>query len=433
MILRMRLLGCSLAAATIWTSSASAHTRTLSYSTWREKGDALDVTVKAPWIEFERAMPGLAGTRLSDVQSTPDVAGRVDHYLRDHLSAVHGSKNCASSTSTLRAVTDEGTLVGSWKVVCEKTGTLELITDLFFDAAPSHVHVARFEGSAGVPGPMEKIMVAADRTWMPRGGPPASRGRAGFMGFLRVGLEHILTGYDHLLFLAGLVLLGLTWGRLAGLVTGFTAAHSLSLAAATLGWVRTEGTGVESLIGFSIAIVALESFAGMGFRAIALTATGIVATGALVSIFGGSPLPAVAWVGMILFALSYFALAPHSASHGTARHEAGRTPDLLGGRDARDGGRSAAQWLVVFMFGLIHGFGFAGALLSARLEGGDILPALLGFNVGVELGQIGVLLALVLIYKAASKIEPMRRHVGYACASVVLAWGLFWFWSRLAA
>ena len=162
--------------------------------------------------------------------------------------------------------------------------------------------------------------------------------------YLRLGVEHILFGFDHLLFVLALVILVRGWGRVAITVTAFTIAHSITLTAATLGFVNVPGPPLEAAIALSILLVAVE----------------------IVNARRGKPSP-------------------------TAR----------------------LPWLVAFSFGLLHGFGFAGALAEVGLPQHAISLALLFFNVGVEIGQLifvaAVLSLISLVHHVASKLlEPAR-------------------------
>ena len=76
--------------------------------------------------------------------------------------------------------------------------------------------------------------------------------------YLRLGIEHILFGFDHLLFVLALVILVRDWRRVALTVTAFTVAHSITLAAATLGLINVPGPPVEAAIALSIVLVAVE-------------------------------------------------------------------------------------------------------------------------------------------------------------------------------
>jgi len=137
--------------------------------------------------------------------------------------------------------------------------------------------------------------------------------------YFRLGVEHILGGVDHLLFVLALLIIVDGTRRLIATVTAFTVAHSMTLAAATLGWVQVPQQPVEAVIALSIVFVAGE---------------------------------------------------------------------ILHARAGRPGITKRWPWVVAFTFGLLHGFGFAGALAQVGLPQKEIPLALLMFNVGVEAGQI---------------------------------------------
>ena len=183
--------------------------------------------------------------------------------------------------------------------------------------------------------------------------------------YVGLGVEHILSGTDHLLFVLCLLLLVRDVRRLLATVTAFTLAHSVTLAAATLGFVRVPTAPVEATIALSIVFLAGE----------------------------------------------------------LVRGEAGRSAVT-----------STYPWLVAFSFGLLHGLGFAGALAEVGLPQGEIPLALLAFNVGVELGQLAFIAAVLSLARLA-RLLPLRwpgwapGAVGYAIGSVAA----FWVIDRLAA
>ena len=184
-----------------------------------------------------------------------------------------------------------------------------------------------------------------------------------------LGIEHILSGFDHLLFVLALVLLVQGTRRLLFTITAFTVAHSLTLAGATLGWVHVPGPPVEASIALSIVFVASE----------------IVHT--------------------------------------------------------RQGRYSVTQhypWVVAFTFGLLHGFGFAGALAEVGLPQSSIPIALLFFNVGVEIGQllfVGAVLAVITVaWRARRRLRGSQpvwlwRIAPYAIGALAS----FWLVERVAA
>jgi hydrogenase/urease accessory protein HupE len=183
--------------------------------------------------------------------------------------------------------------------------------------------------------------------------------------YLILGVEHILGGIDHLLFVLALLLLVRNLRRLFLTITAFTVAHSLTLVAATLGWVSLPGPPVEAVIALSIVFVAAEVIHEQQGRA-SLTAR--------------------------------------------------------------------APWIVAFGFGLLHGFGFAGALEEVGLPETAIPVALLMFNVGVEVGQllfVAALVALAALLRrfTALSLAGVSRLVAYAIGTVAA----FWTIERVAA
>ncbi len=218
---------------------------------------------------------------------------------------------------------------------------------------------------------------------------------AGRMGVLSsygvLGVEHILTGWDHLLFVLALVLL-VGWGRsLFWTVTAFTLGHSVTLALAALGLVTVPQAPIEAAIALSIYVLAVE-----------LTAPKTSASGG--------------------------ALRPNPTVPGDCC-AAQQSPGLRGERTPTQ----RAPWLVASGFGLLHGLGFAGALSEVGLPSGEIPLALFSFNVGIELGQLGFV-AAVLVAAAAAKALPIRRPRWTAAvpAYFIGACAAYWFCERVA-
>jgi hydrogenase/urease accessory protein HupE len=182
---------------------------------------------------------------------------------------------------------------------------------------------------------------------------------ATFLSYLKQGFEHILPeGLDHILFVLGLFLLCRAWKPILIQVTAFTAAHTITLALATLGYVSAPADIVEPIIAASIVVIALENI----FR----------------------------------------------PTYGKFR------------------------LLLVFIFGLIHGLGFAQRLIDERIPEGSLVSALLGFNVGVELGQLAVIgLAIAATFWIKDETKYRRWVVIPASALIALA-GVLWAIQRLS-
>ncbi|MCW5891210.1 MAG: HupE/UreJ family protein [bacterium] len=185
------------------------------------------------------------------------------------------------------------------------------------------------------------------------GGEPVA---ALFARYVRLGVEHIAEGIDHLLFVLVLVLLVDRTRALVATVTAFTLAHTLTLALAVLGIVAVPPAPVEAAIALSIVLVAAEVARG--------TAT-----------------------------------APSLAR---------RYP-----------------WVIAFAFGLLHGLGFAGALREVGVPADGVALALVGFNLGVELGQLAFVV-LLLPLRAALRRAPVvvQRLPAYAVGTLAVMWTL---------
>jgi hypothetical protein len=269
------------------------------------------------------------------------------------------------------------------------------------DVAPSHLHFTRLAGGA------ERVLSDGERDWpLPDGN--AATG-ASLADWIALGVGHIATGYDHLVFLLALLLLAGSLGSAARVVTGFTLGHSLTLGLAVAGVVTPARGAVEALIGLSIALVAVENVWLAGGRRDPVLPVAVVLlllASAGVAVRRGT-VPAVALCGLAFFAACYFALLG-----GTRR------PEVL-------------RWLVAALFGLVHGFGFAGVLAGMALPRGHLLAALFGFNLGVELGQLA---AVALAWPLLRAVQ--RRSAGTSAALVdwgsaaVCGLGVFWFVGR---
>jgi hypothetical protein len=189
-----------------------------------------------------------------------------------------------------------------------------------------------------------------------------TRGAGGISRYLRLGVEHILTGWDHLAFLFLLIVVARRIREVAVLVTGFTVGHSVTLAAAALGVVVPHARAVEATIAASILIVALENVGMERVRGGTLVVLAALVLFAASASFGGLP----AFWGISLFTACYFALL----------------------RTLKGAGR--LRWVIACLFGFVHGLGFSGVLLEQELPRVQLVQALFGFNVGVEVGQLAL-------------------------------------------
>ncbi len=373
----MRALTVACALLGLAPLDAYAHGRSTSTSVWevtREPAPGARVVVRVGWNDVQRAVPGAHASSADALTARADLSAAVDSYLTERFTLLAGGARCEPS-GPVRVVPslDPTHVARAWRVTCRSSGPLAVRVDGFFDFRPGHFHLARISIDGGPA--LESIFVADRRQVALAPNPAATQApRSGFGDYLALGVEHIATGVDHLVFLLALLLMGVSAREVVTIVTGFTVAHSVTLALGVLGVVEPLPRAVEALIGLSIVVVALENFAltaGASLRRWILRLLGVgVAAAALGSAAGFVAVPATALVGVGCFSLAYLGLVRRSARPG------------------------ALRWFIAFVFGLLHGFGFAGMLTQIGLPAGRMAAALFGFNVGVELGQLVVVAAV---------------------------------------
>jgi len=242
------------------------------------------------------------------------------------------------------------------------------------------------------------------------GGEGSRLKRARFFEFIRMGTLHIFTGIDHMSFLLGLVLISRRLRDLVFAVTGFTIGHSLTLALAVTGVVRPHAEYIDALVALTIALIGAENVVAQTQRPapIALVVGAVMGLMALASALHFGGLPSLLLLGAGLFTANY----------------------LMISGNLRDAGR--VRMLITLVFGLIHGFGFAADLLELRLPPERLAELLVGFNLGVEIGQLtfvmGVILLVVLLRRA--KLALPRPIVVDVTSAFLVGLGVFWFVAR---
>lgn len=259
--------------------------------------------------------------------------------------------DCIATGTTQRSF-EAAALLSRWEIACSRSlAGREVVLDgldstpgdalLRYQSLGGEVQAARLTPA----NPTATLAVRADQTQVAR-------------TYFVTGVEHILTGYDHLLFVLSLVLLLNGAWRVAGTITAFTIAHSITLIATTLEWISVPRAPVEAVIALSIVFLAVE----------------IVK----------------------------------------------RDPD-------RPRLSERIPWVVAFLFGLLHGFGFAGALAEIGLPQDEVPTALLTFNLGVEAGQLAIVGAALAVLAAIRRISeaalrPAQTVAAYGIGSIAAMW-----------
>jgi hypothetical protein len=333
----------------------------------------------------------------------------VTRYLSERLTLLAAGEPCPIEQPPHPLPAPLDAVSYGWRIRCPDEGELAIRGDLLIEVAPSHLHIARVEMNGA--GGLERVLSEGARVWMlgSTGAGAAQPTGASLDGYVLLGMEHILTGYDHLAFVAALLLVGGSLAQTAKIVTGFTVAHSITLGLAVLGHLEPDRAPIEALIGLSIAIVAAENLWLSGGKrfAVPLLIAAALASLAVAAFAGVGRVPALTLFGIAVFTPYYLELVRRASNAAPLR---------------------AA---IAFLFGLVHGFGFAGVLMEAELPTARLGQALFGFNAGVEIGQLAVVAVLwpLLRFFATRRATVHAAIVDFG-SSAVLALGVFWFVSR---
>lgn len=270
----------------------------------------------------------------------------------------HLPENCVARTEPVRSI-ETGAYLERWTADCSgglkgRTISIDGLSATLTDVL---VHITYADGATEIARLMPDLpsfTVAGQQTTLEVA-----------KTYFLLGVEHILSGFDHLLFVLALMLLIHDVKQLVKAITAFTVAHSITLAGAAFGYMSLPQPPVEATIALSIAFVARE-------------------------ILKADPKE-----------------PRFSESHA---------------------------WVVAFAFGLLHGFGFAGALKEIGLPHADVPLALLTFNLGVEAGQLIFVAAVLAVYAAAKAIlGAIPRFSRPAAAYAIGITASFWLISRLWA
>jgi hydrogenase/urease accessory protein HupE len=284
--------------------------------------------------------PLLSGMRLPVVLTLPKDARNVIQPNTQELS---------DSLLERRIVEVSGGLAGKR---IEFTGLQGTITDVLVRTQLMH------DGSS-------TTLVRPSQPWIDIAAHTGALAVAG--AYVLHGVEHILLGYDHLLFVLALVLIVANLRVLFWTITSFTFAHSITLALATLGLVQVPRPPVEAVIALSILLLACE---------------------------------------------------------------------IVRLRRSKPSLTARAPWAIAFVFGLLHGFGFAGALAEIGLPRSDIPIALFTFNVGVEIGQLTFIGIVLMVIAGARRVAwpiPVTRYAESATTLAIGSLAAFWLIERVTS
>jgi hypothetical protein len=378
---------------------ASAHTLSETHSAWHITGSTVDMNFTLPDVEAQRLAP--RGQNVTDAMITP--------YLGKHLGVTADGKACTVNYGPQKSTAAAGFSRWEFSFTCPAGAhDIELEDSAFFDLVPTHINYAQIITADG--NFVEQLFTRSQQRLTAAPGADNPLQNASFLTYVGLGIMHILTGVDHMSFLLGLILISRRLKDLAFVVTGFTLGHSATLALAVTGIVRPHAEYIDALVALTIALVGAENIAVSLKRpgTIALAFGGTLVLMGLLQVMGAGGLPALLLLGAGLFTGNYLMISGH----------------------LQDAAR--IRVIVTLVFGLIHGFGFASSLLEMRLPTGRMAELLLGFNSGVEIGQLSLVLSVTLIAWLLVKVKFAlpRPIVTDVCSAFLVCIGVFWFVSR---
>ena len=384
----------------IFQSESVAHTKSVSYSTWniQENQIILNFTVSSREI-----------TKLREYQiNYPN----LNDSLKSHLiQKIHSDQ--IKSEPLINVLNTEIGMTGL-SLIFDTNQFEKYIFDMniFFEEIPGHIHYARINHHMGQMRTLvlnqnnheiiifSELNAVEEQEWFDS-----------FKQYIGLGFTHILEGIDHLLFLLALLILCKSFKSLVFAATGFTIGHSLTLGLAASDIVIPQVNIIESLIGWTIILASIESI-NLPRHELKKTQFGIllmVITVFLLSLFEINELKIGFILGLGLLTLAILKLSED-------REQSDKLRPML-----------------AIIFGTIHGFGFANILSEISLDRTNFLVSLLGFNIGVEIGQILVLVIMwgLMSFLAKKILSSNMKKINALVSSILCSIGLYWFLTRL--
>jgi len=391
-----------------------AHNRSESFSEWNWQNNHLSYSFSVLQREASRIPTAESSAPLSEV---------LANYLGDTVKVRVAGEYCSVAQVATALPSRGGFLRVEGRFICSEAAAPEIQLSTFFEYVPTHTHYAKLRiadsminaGASSETRISEFLFTHGQQTRLLQSDDQQQQSSwQTFSEYVWIGCEHILSGIDHLAFVMALLLLAAGLKEIAWLITGFTLGHSISLVLAVLKLAEPNSLMVEALIGFTIALVVIEacaektnSLASMAWW-LPLSCLALLLP---LFIFSRNLELVIGVLGIGVFSFCYFQLQACADS------------------------RSAMRVWVTLVFGVVHGFGFAGGLLEAEFAAQKVALVLLGFNLGVELGQLLVLaMAIALMALARQWLSSkLQQRFGQFTMMLLGGLGTFWFISRLLA
>lgn len=332
-----------------------AHSMSVSFIEITLKGSQANFKYRLPMAELDLLFlvdENLDGTyQQSEVEKA---SSQIDHYMQEQIKLKVNNFPITLFPQNRELWSDEEDhmFVDLWQevVLSEKISQVDFVVKIFQELIPDHKTLVLINSEEG------SRQLVFDQSNPGTSWTPEDTGFwAQFFNFLVLGAEHIFLGYDHVLFLIGILLLGQTLLQIVKIVTSFTVAHSFTLVLATLGILTPNEQLVETGIALSIAYIGLENLID---------------------------------------------------KHWTQ------------------------AWHTTFVFGLVHGFGFASVLKEMELSSVQLASSLFSFNLGVEIGQIFIV-SMVFPLLLFIRRYHWRMWVIRGIAMFIFVFGIVWLFERI--
>jgi HupE / UreJ protein len=379
-----------------------AHERSESFSHWSYANGELSGVLTVRAREVTRlTLPGEGYGSLTQIFAA---------HVEKSVTAATGGMPCALARPPRPLESQPGYIRIGVEMRCPSGDVLQIRVGVFFDVAPTHDHFIYAESAPGAG--REAILTASSRLLQLELKPSPANG-ARLLQFIEMGVAHIATGIDHLAFLLALLVTARNVRQVLLIVTGFTIGHSLTLTLAVIGLVQANRSAVESLIGLTIALAAACNLirGEREGRVAALAAAAITFSVLLVPAAARPDMPATLVAAIALAAACFVWLS-----------------------STQSGGISVKmRFAMAIGFGLVHGLGFASALQDLSLPPHMLVSTLVGFNIGVEIGQLAAVALAATVLQAVGRLWPAAQRSGtpvVVMSAALLAVGTAWFLTR---
>jgi hypothetical protein len=359
-------------------------------------------------VHLQFTVPDLESKRITADGDMPSVE-QLGRYVADHVGALSGDQACKMTEGPRPVAAAPGYRRYEFAFECPDADNIKVSSSAWFELVESHTDFAQIQTDRG--DFIEQLITKDQQTLDVSASAASPLQNAGFLEFMQMGIMHIFTGVDHMSFMLGLVLISRRVRDLLFVVTGFTLGHSLTLGLAVTGILRPEAQYIDALVALTIALIGAENLGDSTHKPlfVALAMGGMLFVMALAQYLGAPvTMPMLLLIGGGLFSANYLMLTGH----------------------LRDAAR--VRLVMTLVFGLIHGFGFASNLLEMKLPSGRLTELLLGFNLGVEVGQVTVVMGAILFAYLMVKVRlgVPRPILTDIAASFLVGEGLYWFLGR---